>query len=82
MNFHREGERLSLEKEGENWLINGKIEARKSGILFILRILQEIKIKSPVSAELFENEITGKGIVPVKVKVYEKRKLSEDFSGL
>jgi len=75
-----EGERkLSLEKEGENWLINGKIETRKSGILFIIRVLQEIKIKSPVSAELFESEITGKGIDPARVKVYEKRKLLKTF---
>ena len=71
--------RLFLEKEGENWLINGKIETRKNGILFIIRVLQEIKIKSPVSAELFESEITGKSIVPVRVKVYEKRKLLKTF---
>lgn len=77
--FSNGGRRLSLEKEGENWLINGKIETRKRGILFILRVLQEIKIKSPVSAELFESEITGKGIVPVRVKVYEKRKLLKTF---
>ena len=75
-----EGRRkLSLEKEGENWLLNGKIETRKSGMLFILRILQDIKIKSPVSAELFETEIARKGIIPVKVKVYEKRKLLKTF---
>jgi len=77
--FSEDGKRLSLEKRGENWLINGKIETRKSGILFILRILTEIKIKSPVSQELFENEITGKGIIPVKVKVYEKRRLLKTF---
>jgi len=77
--FSEGGRRLSLEKEGENWLINGKIETRKSGILFIIRVLQEIKIKSPVSAELFESEIRGKGIVPVRVKVYEKRKLLKTF---
>jgi hypothetical protein len=68
-----------LEKKGETWVINGKIEARKSGILFILRILREIRIKSPVSAELFESEIIIKGIEPVKVKVYEKRKLIKSF---
>ncbi|MCX6327391.1 MAG: hypothetical protein NT144_12190 [Bacteroidia bacterium] len=73
------GRKLFLEKEGKNWFINGKVEIRKSGILFILRILQEIKIKSPVSAELFESEITGKGIVPVKVSVFEKRKLIRTF---
>ena len=77
--FSESGKRLSLEKKGEIWLINGKIETRKSGILFILRILTEIKIKSPVSQELFESEITGKGIIPVKVKVYEKRRLLKTF---
>ncbi|MFA5819768.1 MAG: hypothetical protein WC854_10905 [Bacteroidales bacterium] len=77
--FSEGGRRLSLEKEGENWLINGKTETRKTGILFILRVLEEIKIKSPVSAELFETEITGKEIVPVKVKVFEKRKLLKTF---
>jgi hypothetical protein len=77
--FSEGGRKLALEKEGENWLMNGKIETRKTGILFILRILKEIKIKSPVSAELFETEITGKGIVPVKVKVFEKKKLIKTF---
>ena len=70
---------ISLEKEGESWLLNGKSEARRSGILFMIRILKEIKIKSPVSSELFDSEIIGKGIVAVKVKVFEKRKLIRSF---
>lgn len=77
--FSEGGRKLSLEKGNDNWLIDGKIEARKSGILFILRVLQEIKIKSPVSAELFETEITGKAILPMRVKVFEKRKLLKTF---
>ena len=68
-----------LEQKGETWLINGKTEARKSGIQFITRILKEIKIKSPVSPQLFENEITGKNINPVRVKVYEKGRLLKTF---
>jgi hypothetical protein len=70
---------LSLIKEGDNWLINGKKTARKSGVLFVIRVLREIKIKSPVSPELFKTEITAKGIVPVNVKVYEKRRLIMSF---
>ena len=77
--FSEGGKRLNLEKKGENWLINGKSEARKSGMLFILRILKEIKIKSPVSAELFGSEITSKNVIPVKVKVYEKKRLLKSF---
>ncbi|MBK8884725.1 MAG: hypothetical protein IPN67_20945 [Bacteroidales bacterium] len=77
--FSEQGKELSLEKKGDNWLIDGKSEARKSGILFILRVLQEIKIKSPVSDDLFKSEITGKGIEPVKIRVFENRKLIKSF---
>jgi len=72
-------QRLILEKYGTEWLIDGKSETRKSAILFIIKILEDIKIKSPVSSELFAGEITAKGIVPVNVKVYEKRKLLKTF---
>lgn len=73
--FLSKGEKLALVKAGESWLINGKTEARKTAVLFIGSVLSGIQIKSPVTPELFENEITLKGIVPVKVKVYEGRKL-------
>lgn len=74
-----EGKKLILEKKGESWLINGKSEARKSGILFIQRILTGIKIKSPVSSELFESEIKAKNIVPVRVRVYENMRVLSTF---
>jgi hypothetical protein len=72
-------QKLKLEKKGETWLLNGKSEARKSGVLFIIRMLQDLKIKSPVSEELFDSETTAKGIEPVKVKVFENRKLLKSF---
>jgi hypothetical protein len=77
--FSEGDRRLFLEKKGENWLINGKNEARRNSILFILRVLKEIKIKSPVSPELFETEIVQKKSIPVKVKVYENRKLLKTY---
>ncbi len=75
----RHDRKLYLVKEDGNWLLNGNIEARKSGILFMIRILQEIKIKSPVSPELFRSEISEKGIEPVRVRVYDNRKLIKSF---
>jgi hypothetical protein len=77
--FSENGKRLTLQKKGEGWLVNGKSEARKSGVIFIIRILKEIKIKSPVSPELFKSEITGKGIIPVRVMIYEKSRLLKSF---
>jgi hypothetical protein len=70
---------LLLEKKDDIWLLNGKNETRKSGIFFIIRILKEMKIKSPVSSEMFDSEVKAKGIDPVQVKVYERRKLLKSF---
>jgi hypothetical protein len=71
--------KLSLGKTGEHWLINKKEEARKNAVLFILRTLREIKIKSPVSAEIFDSEIIKKHVEPVRVVIYEKRRLVKSF---
>jgi len=77
--FSESGKKLLLEKKGENWIINGNTEARKSGILFIIRVLREMEIKSPVSPDLFSSEITDKGISPVKIRVFDERKLLKSF---
>jgi len=71
--------RLILEKKGEEWLVNQEFVARKTGILFILKILTEMQIKSPVAPELFRSEIVEKGIEPVKVKISEKGKIINSF---
>ena len=68
-------ERLTLEKSGDEWLINGKINARKGGINFITTILTEAKIKSPISQEVFNDEIVEHGIEPIIVRVFEGRKM-------
>ena len=77
--FSERGRKLSLEKDKDRWLINGTYESRKSGIIFIERILTEMKIKSPVSSDIFDKEIVGKDIAPVRVRVFEKRKLLNNF---
>jgi hypothetical protein len=71
--------KLVLEKKGEEWFINNRYEARKSGIIFITRILKEIRIKSTVSDDLFKTEVIEKQVSPVKVRAYENRKLLSSF---
>jgi hypothetical protein len=71
--------KVSIEKSEDKWLINKKEETRKSAVLFMLRTLKEIKIKSPVSAELFDNEIIRKQIEPVKVNVFAGRRPVKSF---
>jgi hypothetical protein len=70
---------LTLEKEGEDWRINKKYETRESSIQFILKILTEIQIKSPVTPELFRSEIVSRNIAPVKVRVFGRQRLLKSF---
>ena len=71
--------RLLLEKHGDDWLINGSGEARKSSIYFITRILNGIRIKSPVSEELYKTEVAEKELIPVRVRVYERSRVVGSF---
>lgn len=73
------GKKVALIKKGQEWTINNGREARKSAIVYMTRILTEMKIKSPVSDELFEAEVIQKNIKPVTVRVYEGRRLLKSF---
>lgn len=77
--FSGRQKKIVLEKKNDAWMLNGTREARKSGIGFILRVLTEIQIKSPVSPELFKAEISGKKVEPVKVRVYAGSRMIRSF---
>ena len=70
---------LKLTRKEDSWILDDGSEVRKSSVFFIIQILSGIEIKSPVSPELFRAEITDKGIEPVKVRIYENRKLLNSF---
>lgn len=79
VDFFQGDKKISLQKSDGNWTVNKTLEARKSAVLFIIRTLKEMKIKSPVSSEIFRNEIISRRIIPVKVNVYERRKMVKSF---
>jgi hypothetical protein len=67
--------KVSLEESDGKWLLNKQEEARKSAVFFMLKVLREMKIKSPVSSELFESEIVKNNVEPVRVNVFSGRRL-------
>ena len=71
--------KVILEHADKEWIVNGKYEARKSAVSFILNVLTEIRIKSPVSPEIFAREVTGMDIIPVRVRVFERSRLINSF---
>lgn len=77
--FSEGDRRLVLEKGNGGWIVNGREEARKSSIAFILRILTEMQIKSTISPAMFEKEITSAKVEPVRVKVWGHGKRLKTF---
>lgn len=77
--FTSQGKRLVLSRVSDEWLVNDRDEARRAGIIFLLGILNEMQIKSPVSPEMFEKEVTERSITPVKVRIFSQRKLIRTF---
>jgi hypothetical protein len=71
--------KVKIEKSGEGWVVGRNLEARKSAVMFIIKTLREIKIKSPVSADIFRKEIIEKNVEPVRVSVFEKKRLIKSF---
>jgi hypothetical protein len=72
-------DKIVLQLEEDGWKVNDAGEVRKSAISFMIQTLKEIAIKSPVSDELFSSEITGKGVEPVRVKVWSGNRIVNSF---
>ncbi len=73
------GEQLVLEKKDKKWFVNDRYEARKGGIVFMESILTGLRIKSPVSDEMFTSVITEENIKPVRVRVFENKRIINSF---
>jgi hypothetical protein len=71
--------KVSIEESGDKWFVNKKDEARKSAVIFIMKTLREMKIKSPVSSGTFENEIVAKNVEPVRVNVFSRHRMIRSF---
>jgi len=76
--FEGEKKLVLIRKEGE-WIIEKDTVAREEAVLFLLKVLKEMKIKSPVTSEMFLEEIAGKKTEPVKVHVYDGRRLRKSY---
>lgn len=74
-----DNEKIILTNTDAGWMLNGTDETRRHEVLFLLRILKEMEIKSPVSPGLFQKEITEKNIQALKVKVFEGKRILNSF---
>lgn len=67
-----------IRRDGQ-WFLDGDIEARKPAVDMILKILRDIRIKSPVSDELFNQVVDSDNAQHMEVRVYGKNRLIQSF---
>ncbi|MBP8959232.1 MAG: hypothetical protein KBG40_02265 [Bacteroidales bacterium] len=77
--FYEKDKKLVISQKEDEWVIDNKHEAREEAVHFLLQILKEMRVKSPVNPDTFEEEITKHNIEPVRVNVYTGRRLKRSF---
>ncbi|HOK26946.1 MAG TPA: hypothetical protein PLX87_10520 [Bacteroidales bacterium] len=78
--FFEKDMKLVLSKNSENeWIAGKNVPARDEAVRFLIKVLKEMKVKSPVTSDTFTEEIVREKIEPVKVHVYERRRLRKSL---
>ncbi len=70
---------VGLEKKGGKWYVNGDMETRTQAMDFLLKTLKDIRIKSPVSSELFSGIYSDNNTSHIEVNVYHGNKTIRSF---
>ncbi|MCF8222022.1 MAG: hypothetical protein K9J25_02660 [Bacteroidales bacterium] len=71
---------VELERRMKKWKVNGKEEARKNAVMMLLEIMEDMRIKSPVSDERYEAFVSDPGTEHTRVKIYEGKSMLRSFS--
>ena len=75
----KENETVELENEPDGWQVNGKYTVRPSAMQSILRMIGDIRIKSPVSESIFNSITINNNTQLVEVKIFGGRRLVQSF---
>jgi len=70
---------VNLERGIDKWYVNGKFPARQPAVKSLLRIIRNIRIKSPVSANVFNDVLRDGDTQRTDIKIYDGRKLVQSF---
>lgn len=66
------GDTVAITKDENNWLINGKYEARPDAVSNLLRTMSQLEMKMPVAKSMHNNVIKDISGRRTKVEVYNK----------
>lgn len=68
---------ILLERQKDNWTVNGDYIARQDFVNLLLKTLHRIKVKEPVANAAHDNIVKSLAVKSVKVEIYQNNKLSK-----
>ena len=74
-----QNESVSLTSKPDGWYVNDEHSARIQAVEFMLRILKNIRIKSPVSDETYNDLLNDENTREIEVQVFGDGKIMQSF---
>ncbi len=68
----RDGKSATLERKGEDWIVNGKFKARENAMKMVLYTIRDLRVKYTPSKAAEPNIIRTIAADQIKVEVYDK----------
>ncbi|MDT8400375.1 MAG: hypothetical protein RQ743_01665 [Bacteroidales bacterium] len=70
---------VNLERRTDKWYVNGKEPARQAAVESLLKIIRDIRIKSPVSSDVFNDILRDGDTQRTDIKIYDDRRIVQSF---
>ncbi len=74
-----QNESANLTREPDGWYVNGEHEARIQAVEFMLKILKDIRIKSPVSNGTYNDLLNDENTREIEVRIFGDSKMLQSF---
>jgi hypothetical protein len=71
----KDNQQVTLTRQNDHWMVNDKYLARADALDNLLKTLNRIRVKSPVSTSMLDNAVRMLATRNTKVEVYHKKKL-------
>lgn len=75
----KDNQQVTLTRLNDHWMVNDKYVARTDAIGNLLKTLNRMRVKSPVSTSMLDNAVRMLATRNTKVEVYHKKKLLKTF---
>ncbi len=76
----RNGNTITLDKNGESWKVNNQFEVRKDAIATLLSTISKIRIKKPISNKAFDNVVKYMATTGISVEIFSGDKMIKAYT--